>query len=342
MKAQAGTDSDISVVPWEPEKTLEKMALLQARLSRGFLRSDPSKWFPGFAMQWIPLTSAFGVELQIRTVEPVLAAPRGLSGYVGAVDDEPIAVGMEDRDARLLTAAFCSGALAGAQGVLREYLARRFITSMALSWSGPESSVVTFDRSMNMSHMRESAAIRMELLVNDQACNLWVLMGKFLVERLDALWRKQVRSTARQESGAARELALEVTQLAVPPSLLAEYMKPRAIIDLETIVSDRVLLREGGKPLSYARLVNIEGRYGISLLDEPVANPRLPDGTTRLAVELGRIAVDGNQSAEFLQNGAIWETGLKLGPAANMVINDEKVGSAELMIFEGRFALRVT
>ncbi len=67
----------------------------------------------------------------------------------------------------------------------------------------------------------------------------------------------------------------------------------------------------------------------------------MPEGTTRLSVELARINLAHNQRTELSQNGAIWNTGLELSNQVGLVINREEVGRAVLCSYEGRFAISV-
>jgi len=338
---QGQEDNELAIAPWEPSRYIKNLSSHEAKLTRGFLQSEPQKWFPGFAVQWIPMAHSFGVEFKVKGVKPELRAPKGLNiGFVGTIDDETVGILTDENSAKALVNALSPGASAAAQNVMLEYLARRLLQSLALSWSGPESTQVLFDTSLNPSHVREAGAVCLELSVNSQNFSIWILLGKFAVERLDALWRKQVRSTSKQnESGA--EVSLEVAQLAVPPSMLSEYMKPQAIIDLEVVVSDRLILRTAGKARSVAQMCNVEGKLGIEMTDAPIPNPKLPEGTTRMAIEFGRMRLDASQLSELDQPGSVLTTEIPTSSEVNLVINEEKVGTAELMVYEGRFAMQV-
>ena len=330
-----------TLLEWRPENNVRKVAVSEARLSRGFLQSEPQKWFPGLALHWQPLIHSLGLEVKIQAVAPCLVAPRGLeAAYSGAVDDEPITMLMNKDSAHALASAVVPGALDIAQPVVVEYLARRLLTSLASSWSGKESASVVFDGEINPWNIREAGAIRLDLSVNGNVCQVWVLLGKILVDKLDGLWKRQVRSMARQAEQPL-DLSLEVTQLAVPPSLLVEYMKPQAVIDLEVAASDHIMLRSGSKAWSLGRLCDIEGKFGFEILDDPLPSPKMPEGATRLAIEFGRVRLDPALVAEVSQKGAILETNILCSPQVNLVINNEKVAAAELLLYEGRFAMRV-
>lgn len=338
---QGQQDDTLSLSLWEPAKYLRHFGAHQARLSRGFLQSKPAKWVPGFAMQWVPLAHSFGIDLRIKQVEPCIQAARQAGpAFSGTVDDEPIALLIEQEAAKRLLSTLAPGASAQAQNLLLEYLARRFLSSLALSWSGPESSVVLFDSSISPTHVREAAAVKVDLLLNDNPLSVWVLLGNFLAERLDGLWRRQVRSSVKASEGPL-ELSLEIAQLAVEPSMLSEYTKSQAVVDLEVAMSERLVLRSKGNAWGVGNLCDVDGKLGVEITDDVIPAPRLPEGTTRMAIEFGRVKLQPSELVELSQKGAIWSSELPCSPLVNLMINDERVGMAELMVYEGRFAIKV-
>ena len=341
MRADDTQPKDPTLTPWESGRFLKKITSQEARLSRGFLRSEPQKWFPGFAMQWLPLCHSLGIEARITDVQPFIGKPDGMErAFAAAVDDEPMIIMAGEESLRTLIDSLCPGALRAARGVVEEYLARRFITSLALSWSGPESSVVQFDATLDPASVKPAAGVKVQLVVNRISCEFFILLGHYTVERLDGLWKRQTHSTSRQQ-GEILDLGFEIAQLAVPPSLLAQYMEPRAMVDLEAAVSDRILLRNGAAPWAMARICDVDGHLGFELLEDPVTAPRIPEGTTRLAIEFGRERLEPALQSEIGQSGAVYETKVALDGRVNMMINSEKVAEADLMVYEGRFAIRV-
>ena len=341
MNQDRSRDDAVALVPWDPKRFVRKFEATEARFSRGFLRCRPEKWFPAFATQWLPLAHSLGVEIRLVEVKPVLVMPKGLeSGFAGRVDDEPIGIFLDNDSTKVLLDAVCPGAGAHAREVVLEYLARRFLSSMALSWSGPESSVVQFDQEMNPFDITETGTVKLTAMINNNPSTVWIVLGRRLVERLDGLWRRQIHSSSKH---AEREqtVHLEVGQLAVPPSMLVDYMKSGATIDLEVLLSDLVTLRLGNRPWLPARLCDINGKLGFEIVPGPVSSPALPEGTTRLSIEFPKLTIDSPMVSEISQVGAIWESGYMLANKVEMVINGERVANATLCTYEGRFAISV-
>ncbi len=338
---QSGQGQSVSLTPWDSQRYVRKVDPLEVRYSRGLLRCRPEKWFPGFMSQWLPLAHSLGVEVKVTEVKPVLAVPRNLKvGFAGSVDDEPIGVFTDEVSLETILEAFSPGISPQASMLVAEYAARRFLTSLALSWSGPEASVVRFESEKDPQKIAATGAVKFGCEINGGAVTVWLAMGKLLTERLDGLWRRQIRSATKVGEGGI-EVRMEIAQLAVPPSMLVDYMKVGSVIDLEVPSSDIITLRHSGKGWLPARLCAVGGNLGFEVVSGPIAPQALPEGTTRVAIEFGVTQFESAMLLEMAQVGAMWDTGLPLSDKVILSINGEKVGDARLCLFEGRFAITV-
>ena len=336
-----GNQQGVVLTPWDPQRFIRKLDPQEVKYSRGFARCRPEKWFPGFAAQWLPLAHSLGVEIKIQEVKPVLVVPRTLKvGFAGTIDSEPIALFTDESSMDVILEAVSPGIASQAGSVVAEYMARRFLSSLALSWSGPEASVVRFDTTINPHEVPVAGAVKFAIDINGSTAVIWILMGKLLVDRLDGLWRRQVRSSSKIPEGMA-EVRLEVGQLAVPPSMLVDYMRSGSIVDLEILCTDMLTLRYGGRSWMPARLCSIDGNLGFEVVSGPVASQALPEGTTRLSIEFGAVQFDAAQLSEMAQIGAVWDCGGPISDRVMLSINSEKVAEATLCLFEGRFAINV-
>lgn len=341
MNPQSGQDEKVALIAWDPMRCLREVDPLSVRFSRGFLRCRPEKWFPGFTAHWLPLAHSLGVEIKMVEAKPLLAMPKGCpNGYACTVDDEPLGIFLDEASSAIILEAVCPGASAQASGVVGEYLARRLLSSLVSSWSGPESSVVRFETEMDPFQIHGVGAVKVTIEVNTHHCTIWVVLGKLLADRLDALWRGQIRSASRQAEGE-QQVHLEVAQLAVPPAMLVDYLRTGTVIDLEMPMTDMLALRVGGRPWLPARMCRIGNSLGFEVVAGPVSASSLPDGTTRLSIEFGVLSFESSQLLEVGQVGAFWDTGLALSDKVQMAINGEKVAEARLCAFEGRFAITV-
>lgn len=341
MSGQESQEQNSAIVPWDYRRYAKVVEPDVARLSRGFLRCRPEKWFPGFATQWLPLVHSLGAEVRIVEVKPTLSVPGGLErGFTGSVDDEPLSIFIEDPSAHSLLEAVTPGVLPSASGVVLEYLARRFLASLALSWTGPSQSVVRYEPEIEPTTVREAGAIKLTFSINGATCTVWVGLGPGVVERFDGLWRRQVRS-ATKSSGGQTILRAELAQLAVPPSMLGDYTRSGAVIDLEMPVGDQLIVRADNRPLFLSRICAVHDNLALECVPGTVAAPLIPDGSTRLAVEFAGVPVEAAILAEVAQFGAVFDTGVPLSNEVRLMVNGEPVAKALLCTYEGRFALSV-
>jgi hypothetical protein len=177
-------------------------------------------------------------------------------------------------------------------------------------------------------------------MLNGKPVIVWVMLGRFMLDRLDGLWRRQIKSTIKGAEDTS-DLFIEIAQLAVPPSMLADYVRPGTAVDLEIPLSDVVSVRTRSKAILPGRLKISGGRYCVETFPGQPYQQSIPDGTTRLSVCCGVTTVDAATIAEISQSQAIWETGLNVSDRAALVVNGEKVAEAQLMEYEGRFAIQV-
>lgn len=341
VEGQTGEKKQVTLSAWDPARLLRRFDTAEVRYSRGFLRCRPEKWFPGFGMQWMPLAHSLGVELKLVEAKPVIGVPRGFHmGFVGSIDDEPVGLFLDEEAATALHEAVVPGAAATAREVVCEYLARRLLTSLAISWSGPESSLVRFEPDMNPHNMREVGAVKLTAALNGNQVVVWILVGKIVVEKMDGLWRRQLHSTSGQSAGPL-DIHLEVAHLTVPPSILSDYLKPGVTFDLEVPVSDTITLVSEKQPWLPARLAAVDGHFAIETLPGPAAAPGLPAGTTRLSFEFGVVNFDPLLAAEMSQPGAVYDTGIALSERVQIVVNGEQAGEAVLRTYQNRFVVTV-
>ena len=340
MQPAKGESKD-GMVPWEPSRYLEQLGPEEVRYSRGFLRSKPERWFPGFAAHWMPLGHSLGVDFKVLDVRPLTTYPREFPiGFVGTVDNESIGLFLDETSAKNILEPITPGVLDPAREVVLEYLSRRLLSSLERCWSGPETSVVKFEPEGDPFSLSGVGAVRFQVQINGNPATVWLVLGRFMVDRLDGLWRRQIHSSSRQGDGNT-EVHLEITQLAVPPSTLVEYVRSGTAVDLEVPAGDSIVLRSKGKGWLPAKLRAIGDRLGFEVQPGQAVTQSVPEGMTRLSICLGSISMDAAGLSEIAQAGAAVDTGLALSNRAVLLINNEKVGEASLCVYEGRFAISV-
>lgn len=332
-------DSEVQL--WEPHRFVRRVDSAEAALSRGFLRSHPEKWFPGFGSHWLPLMHALGCEARISEVKPSMHRIIGdESVYAGTIDGEPVLLSVDAESARNIAEEIVPKARGRAADVVLEYMLRRLLASLAISWSGPQSSKVTFAGLVDPAVAKVAASVKISFVINTVTSTVRIGLGMHMAEQLDRLWRRQVHSSTRAVVDQA-VMRLEIAQLAVPPQMLSDYLTQGTVIDLEVKASDSLLVRYGSKPWMPGRMVDVDGKFACEIVSGVPSASTVPEGTTRLSVEIASMQLDGALLAELAQPGAILTTDTPVGETVKLVINDDKVGEARLCVYEGRFAIEV-
>jgi len=326
---------------WSPAEQLKSLLLRSARLSRGFMRCKPAKWFPGFNAHWHPLLQALGLDMNVGDVLPRMETTEELvNQFMCTIDDEPFVIGIDANSKKRLIEAIAPDSKRPAQELLMEYLARRLLATLKLAWSGAQFSSVLFDSDLDAKSFRYYAVAELQLNIGGNHSSVWCLMGKLLVEKLDGLWKRQVHSTQRiYEEGA--EINLEVASIAVPTSLLSEYLASATIVDLETPLSDDIIIAKDDKGWARAKLFNIDDHFAIETTSTFSGGRTIPEGNTKISVILGKQHIDGSALSEITQPGAIWQSELSLTNNVELIINSQVAGIGKLGVYEGNFAVKV-
>lgn len=343
MSREDGKGEDLAIRAWDPSKQLRVISEADIELSMGFLRCMPQQWFSGIAAQWLPLSHALVMELKVSDVKTASTLPNDVNikfGYKASVDEEPLGIFFDERSARLVLDSVSPDGFNVANGVILEYLARRILTSFALSWTGSDSTTLKFYSLIEPSSISGKGVVKVTVQLNNEQCTIWFVVGPRLVDKMDGLWRRQLQSRSKTTENSG-DYAIEIAQLGVPPEMLSQYLTFGTAIDLEIPVSDRAFLRsEDGRMLG-CRLFAGSNKLGIELGPDSGPAPIVPAHTTRLAVSFGTIHLEATQLTELNQIGALWNTGLSLTDHLHMIINNEKVGDCTLGIYQGRFAVTV-
>jgi hypothetical protein len=342
-QGQISGDAEGDVEPWEPRRVIRSLDPREARLANGFLRCHPERWFPGFSERWTPLVSVLGCELQVLEIKPTLFLPdESWNCFKGSIEGEGVLIGIEPHTAQLIAEEIVPNVSSGAQNaMIVDYLMQRCMAVLGMSQTVSETAgAMIFHGRCSFDDVAAVAAVRLSISINSAPCAVVIALGQELVERMDRLWRRQVHSSSRLTSEDSA-LRFEIAQLGVPPHLLSEYVTKGTIIDLEVSASDTVTLRVGSKLFMPARMVDIDGMLGCQTVQGTAPSLTLPEGTSRLSVEIASVAVDHNLLSELAQVGSVFNTGRPIGNRVVLSINQDRVAEARLSMYQGRYAVEV-
>lgn len=313
------------------------------RYSRGFLRAGLAGFFPGLETRWLPLAHSFAHTLRVVGVTPMLSPDTsGQKLYLGSFEDELFAVGVEKQAYLSLAEVFASGATEAGAATIIEYLARRFIASLAMTFSASESFSCFFESEAEPSQLSPVASVELRVTANEIEIPLTIFAGERLVQVLDGMWRRHVRSQRRSGFEERQNITFELAQLAVAPEEITEYIRVGSVVDCEANLSGNLLLRLAGKEWKRGRLAVYKNGLAAEVLGEIVGPlPQLPTGTSRLSINIAQKTATSDDLAEMSQDGAYVGIREVIGSELILTIHDSQVALAEALEFEGRLAYRV-
>ncbi len=334
-----GESDSAELNPWSPGLTLKEVALEEAAYSLGFARARVERWFPGLSGHWISLLQGFDSAIRGVEVSTSLEIPDDLSKrFVFSVDGELAFIGVSDRAARVLTEGMLPNANKSSHDVLLEYLARRFVGAMALTWSGAKENKFAFESEGSLEH-RWLGSVKISLTVFGAPIVIWIGLSRSIVDKFDGMWRREIG--ANREDSRDGELVVELGYVVFPPTQIGEYLKPGTAIDLEQSVGDSVIVRSSGEPICEGYLRTLGDRFAFECGVAYSPPTRIPDGMTRLGVAIAKVSSSKYLSGELSQVGAIVETEDRISSDVDLMIDGEKVGRAIVCQLDGRFVVVV-
>ena len=191
-------------------------------------------------------------------------------------------------------------------------------------------------------------AFSVSFFLNDQEVSFWIGLGRQMVERLDELWRGEVvrrlplpKAAERRSSERNATVTVELAELAVPPAMLIDYIRPGTIINLEIPVSPKVIVHLDGELWFEGKLAQYNGQFIVEVLNPKPERRPFPESTTRVQIRLLQFELPRATLAEYSQAGAIMITRKPAEPKAGMIISGENVASAIVGQLDGNFVIEV-
>lgn len=338
-----GSDNTKSEYTFDFAGSLTEISPADAQLSRGFLRCRPEKWFPGFAAHWLPLWHSLGIDARVVEIKPQLRAARNIEkGFYGVVDNERVAICMDGETEQLLLSAIAPGAGQHGSNVILEYLARRFFSSAGLSWSAAENAKVQFLREIQTHDFSEAGAVKVTFSLNNNICTAWLLLGETLIQRLDGLWRRQLKSSQKAEVVTTHSGMIELMSIAVPQAGVADIVKSGSFIPCSENKIDMVQLYIDQKPYLPARLCSVDDSLALQTIASTVKTPGEQDGHVQLRVVYKPFPVDSSLLAEIAQISAVFITPIDRNNPVELYIQERKVAEGRIATSYGNVGVLVS
>lgn len=341
-------------IPWQVESCLWSPTINEVRLSLGFLRCNPADWFPDLGSKWFPLFHAHGIDVLLRDVKTSLHFPDDLERIAPIeIDGEAGVFGISSQAEMMIAQALAPECEGTGLQVLIEYLQRRLIATLQLSWFSGELLECFFVPSEGTEEVEVVGAIELSLEINNFPLSIWFGIGPRFLERLDSISRQHF-IPLHLDKGLLEErfndndivtLTVELAELSIPPALLIDYIRSDTLVCLDTNLSDAVIIKVEGESWARGRVCQFRGRFGVQITTFENQTSYLKksqsEGMTRVGIEVAQTELDVVTLKEHAQKGAIVLTKTPLHFSARLVIAGEQIANAVVGESDGKMALSI-
>jgi hypothetical protein len=327
---------------WNAAEDLPLISPEAIRFSKGFLRSKPEVWFPGFAAYWLPLLHTFNLRQDAVETIPLLdlSSMKGITFY-GSLDGEMLTLVISESLFDFIARVELPAASQTAKHLFIEYFARRFLTSISSSWSAQEGAVFQFHSDLGSPPVHCSAGVRLNFRLNGEMLSLIVGMSQGLLEKIDQLWITQtLQGVANIDDSAHIRLVFGSTQLV--PSEVGEVLSSGQTVPINSGGSEKILLLLEDRPWLEGRLVRDEGGIAFETIREVEQLEEIEEGMTSVSFELGEIEMSRRDIHLLAQPGALHQfPHIADQPKAHVYIADKKVGEGALLAYESQLFVKL-
>ncbi len=332
---------------WSPSDALPAFGADEVRFSRGFLRADFSRFFPSFAVHWKPLLLSLFTDFEEPRARSLLEFSENLERVIPIeIDGEVCVMGWDARTRAAILETVAAGTDGVAADLVLEYLERRLLSTLALSWCDPGEVKVSYLPASAADSVEVIGSVVVSFRLGGQLCECWIGLGLRLIDKFDLRWRQLVREEYQQNNEERSDenvsLSVELAELAVHPAMLIDYLRAGTVVDLETPVSDRVLVRVNGEPWGEGQLGQFNGRFAVRMENFDMPGQReVPENTTRVQIQIGATSIDRDALKENAQVGAVLLTRTAVHPSVSLTISGESVANAIVGRIGENFALHI-
>ncbi|MGA1190676.1 MAG: hypothetical protein ACO3XO_00195 [Bdellovibrionota bacterium] len=327
---------------WSASEDLLPIRPEVIRFSKGFLRSKPEVWFPGFAAYWLPLFHTFDIHQESIETTPLLdlSAVKGITFY-GSLDGEMFSLIVSEALFDFIARVELPAASQTAKHLFIEYFARRFMTSLASSWSAQEGAVFQFHSDLGSPPVHCSAGVRLNFRLNGEMLSLVIGMSQGLLEKMDQLWITQMlRGVVHSRDSAGIRIVFGNTMLV--PSEVGEVLSSGQMLPMNSGGSEEVLLLLDDTPWLEGKLWRHEGGIAFETIREVKEGVATEEGMTPVTFELGEIELSGRDIHLLAQPGAIHEfPQIADQPKMHIYVASKKVGEGRLLAYESQLFVKL-
>lgn len=338
---------------WKPENTLSKVDEKTVRYSNGFLKAKLEHWFPSIPIQWESLINNLELDFDFISITPEI-----LPGFFNI---EEVAISgvleLENDFLALELPAELKNRIRKIIGISKQaensiafedYLCRRLLNSLELSWSGPELTPKfyyskIFDNN-NLTSLTKDfnfiSKVKVNFNLNSKSQEFNIYFGTTITDILHNLWLKQLRSRTSQNLRSG-DIGVEIGSVFIDSSDVGNSLKSGALHKIEKRSLDEVFLLYERRPWLPAKLYDFNGKFAVKIRAGSSSLENSKKNLIRLSFEIANVTLDSMEVLELNQRGAFLETEQAFGALVTIRVNGEVLGKGEILMVNGSLAVKV-
>ena len=337
---QSVEDTKTDIVPWEPKDYLQDIPQSEVRFSRGLFAFDVARYFSTLLDDWTDFWTKLDSEIHFSGISPSFEIPHSISRVVQVeVGGSRAYLSLSTDSITNLLSVFDVDFLNGSEDLVLEYLERRFVSSLTRAWKGKGD--LSFSYVASIDTLPEDVACSFSVnfkIKNDiQIC---LLLTEESAKLISDLALKELKN--KDISSGVSSVGVRVSELAVSPATLIDYMRAGTVIDLSVGLNQEVDLFKDGAYWFSGHLRTSAGKYVVQYSAVRSKDISVPASSTKLGIEIARGQVDRNLEKTFLSEKAIFETQTPIEALATLVVGGEDVAQGSLLVIDDeRLGIRV-
>ena len=305
----------------------------------GFLSSKPDQWFPAFNTHWNNFFKKFSINCEIQSTIPFIGNDAVSNyGWVSHYGNEKIAFVLDSKEAFAASALFQPSITSQYSKVFQEYLVRRFMKSLSLSWAASGEQDLKFDGEGKVFLEDYSAGVRVKAMLNSVPIEFDILVQVNFLNHLDGIWRRQTASLVGDSK--IGELDLEFTSLNIPVNDVSKYIQGGVEYKIKEVNDHNILLVNGADIVTSAQILNSDGRFAIKILGSENKKRREIDGVW-LSIVIGKFEPTTADIPGLNTPGALIPTGIQASGNVIIKVANEEVAKGQIEKRDNSYYVKV-
>jgi len=327
---------------WNASNFLERVDSFSVNYSKGFLQADIASYFKGIEQYWSSFFKLTAHPVEDFKIQQKIGFETSLFWQsLIEIDGKYGCIGIDQRSFDVLSKSVGDPSSFQGADIVIEYLARRLASTLEKTWVEDYTTPFLFLSKRPSQEESFVSTVLITFKLSGEEVTIHFGLDSLVTDSLDSISKKQHMIKDTGSSNDLVSVSIELVENAVEPAKLIDYLRAQALIDLETDISSKVILRVDSAFWAKGSLKLCKDSYVVEIdgfNDEPKS---FREGATRMRVELSRLEMSKKELSLCRNIGSKMFVDSKVGDPVFILISGEHVASATLGSIDNTFALKV-